>query len=112
MRAPRENDNATSSNPEITPESLRPLTLVGQRRVRQSRAQQHQQVSGEIVELVVELKDKLRDYLALNALSPTSGSAPNDTRDAVKWMENTIEDLLATVVGVEATTARTDAGHP
>jgi hypothetical protein len=67
---------------------------------------QQEQLAEDILELVAELKLKLGRYLAFR----TSGSADDtvklDTEAAIEWVDVTIEDLVATIVGVEATSGR------
>lgn len=63
---------------------------------------QQEQLSDDLVRLVAELKRKLGSYLAISALLAPDESSLRDSGAAVAWMEETIDDLVATVVGVQA----------
>lgn len=61
---------------------------------------QTEQLEDEIAGLVVDLRDKLGCYLALQIEQSTDDVARLDTESAVEWMEKTVEDLVATIVGM------------
>lgn len=54
----------------------------------------------EITGLVLDLRDKLGCYLTLQIEQSTDDVARLDTESAVEWMERTVEDLVATIVGM------------
>ncbi|MHA7304932.1 hypothetical protein ACX80E_06770 [Arthrobacter sp. TMN-49] len=58
-------------------------------------------LASEVVALVVELHHKLELYLATNSRLATDEVLRLDAEAAVAWMQETIEDLVATVVGIE-----------
>ncbi|SEE63128.1 hypothetical protein SAMN04489740_1976 [Arthrobacter alpinus] len=61
------------------------------------------QAAREVIGLVEMLRDTLEGYLAIRAgLSPDESSRI-DTAEAGQWMQRTIDDLVATIVGIEAT---------
>lgn len=70
---------------------------------------QQEQLSDDLVGLVAELKRKLGSYLAITALLAPDESSLSDSGAAVAWMEETIDDLVATVVGVQAASPDTAA---
>ena len=55
----------------------------------------------DIMCLLVALKRKLRRYLAAQAMASTDESSLRDNDCAVKWMEDTMGDMMATVLGME-----------
>ncbi|ALO67758.1 hypothetical protein AS189_16340 [Arthrobacter alpinus] len=61
---------------------------------------QAEQLAGEITGLVLDLRDKLGCYLALQNVESVDHVARIDTESAVEWMEKTIDDLVATIVGI------------
>lgn len=65
---------------------------------------QQEQLAEEVGGLVVELSHKLERYMAIEIMLATGESARADINEAVEWMRGTIEDLVATVVGIEPNT--------
>ncbi|ALV44593.1 hypothetical protein MB46_02715 [Arthrobacter alpinus] len=61
------------------------------------------QAAREVVGLVEMLKDSLEGYLAIRAGLSSDESSRIDTAEAGEWMQRTIDDLVATIVGIEAT---------
>ena len=61
---------------------------------------QAEQLEDEITGRVLDLRDKLGCYLTLQIEQSTDDVARLDTESAVEWMERTVEDLVATIVGM------------
>ena len=70
---------------------------------------QQEQLAEEMGGLVAELRHKLERYLALETMLATDALARADIEEAVEWMQGTIEDLMATVVGIEPNTLTSSA---
>ncbi|WP_425863850.1 hypothetical protein [Arthrobacter sp. TWP1-1] len=66
-------------------------------------ADQQEQLAQELLGLVVELRNKLELYLDFQTSSSTDDTVKLETEAAVEWMGQTIEDLVATIVGLEST---------
>lgn len=65
-----------------------------------------ERLAEDVTGLVVALKQKLESYQALKGLLAADESERADIYEALEWMRRTIEDLLATVVGIEATNVK------
>lgn len=65
-----------------------------------------ERLAQDVTELVVALKQKLESYQALKGMLAADEAERADIDEALEWMQRTIEDLLATVVGIEATNVK------
>lgn len=84
------------------------------RRVAQLPKSGRDQLAAELMVLLLTLQRRLDDYLAARPEGPAEESAQLLNDSAVVWMQESLLDLEATVVGLEAAaaTARTDPWEP
>lgn len=61
-----------------------------------------QQLMADTIGLISNLDRKLECYLAVQSASPLEESSKLMNDSAVAWIRQTLEDLTATVVGIEA----------
>ena len=59
----------------------------------------------DVICLILALKRKLKRYLAAQAMFSTDESSQRDNECAVRWMDDTMGDMMATVLGIEVASA-------
>ena len=65
----------------------------------------------DLICLILALKRKLKEYLAAQAVRSTDESLQRENECAVKWMDDTMGDMVATVLGMEVASEET-GGNP
>ncbi len=65
-----------------------------------------EELAEDIFELVADLKFKLERYLAFRTSGTPDDTVKLDTESAIEWVDQTIGDLVATIVGIEAMSRR------
>lgn len=91
------------STPEFGPASAKSLPVSADEcRLDPVRLTRQQQLAAETIGLMSKLNRKLESYLAYQAGSHLDESSKLLNDDAVVWMRQTLDDLGATVAGMEA----------